>query len=525
MRMAIDQLDKVSANLTTNLPVVDKQQQQQQQQQSLRKRSSNRSQVTAAAAAASSTSGLTKSQQIKSASNELSEPRSQQSTQTKPVASASAASAEKVLEQQQPAAATKGSSLRIMMKGKQISQALPTRPPQRLGHAGSHEPLNAAAARVMFIDNMEDTTTSRQRDDEELVARGGGGGVSPTMFFDVDNRANPNTPATHRQTTFVGIDADDDGDGDEDGLANEPNAQTETRRQSEEDAKLALAPPPPPPPPLTSLNDERLTGPKPAILASRGTLDHVQWSERPRPPVKYKTLRADTSPSGGRGAKKKAAAAAAAAKKQLTASTHLTGTSGTEAAPPSDAELERQVGQLLDEARTIAGVKRSKWSKTQLKMKKKGAVDANGNPIGGADPTVSAFVAASGGGGGGGAAAAAALATAANGFSSVAAAAAAAAAEEANKEWLVHQRVEDLISAIKSGELAREQQQSNRKILDILSTFLDKPSLAIFDRMFDEEPEPSALTPMPPPTDTRMYTLLSSKMSSLNRNIIVQFNS
>ena len=49
--------------------------------------------------------------------------------------------------------------------------------------------------------------------------------------------------------------------------------------------------------------------------------------------------------------------------------------------------------------------------------------------------------------------------------------------------------VEHLISAIKSGELVKGLESSNKRIQDILGTILDKKSLQMFDDLFDEDKE------------------------------------
>jgi hypothetical protein len=46
--------------------------------------------------------------------------------------------------------------------------------------------------------------------------------------------------------------------------------------------------------------------------------------------------------------------------------------------------------------------------------------------------------------------------------------------------------VESLIVAIKSGQLKKEQEQSNRRIFEILGTILDRESLMMFDSMFND---------------------------------------
>lgn len=46
--------------------------------------------------------------------------------------------------------------------------------------------------------------------------------------------------------------------------------------------------------------------------------------------------------------------------------------------------------------------------------------------------------------------------------------------------------VETLISAIKSGELVKEQENSNKRIQDILLSILDEKTLQMFDNLFNE---------------------------------------
>lgn len=60
---------------------------------------------------------------------------------------------------------------------------------------------------------------------------------------------------------------------------------------------------------------------------------------------------------------------------------------------------------------------------------------------------------------------------------------------EISEEVKVVKGVEGLISAIKSGQLIAEQEQSNRKIQEILGTVLDKASLSLFDPSFSEHVE------------------------------------
>ena len=53
--------------------------------------------------------------------------------------------------------------------------------------------------------------------------------------------------------------------------------------------------------------------------------------------------------------------------------------------------------------------------------------------------------------------------------------------------------VEMLISAIKSGELVKEQENSNKRIQDILLSILDEKTLQMFDNLFNEDKNDEAI--------------------------------
>jgi hypothetical protein len=61
-------------------------------------------------------------------------------------------------------------------------------------------------------------------------------------------------------------------------------------------------------------------------------------------------------------------------------------------------------------------------------------------------------------------------------------------------ERLLLSTVEGLISAIKSGQIIKEQEESNKHIHNILSTILDKESIIQFESVFDREKTVSTLT-------------------------------
>lgn len=170
---------------------------------------------------------------------------------------------------------------------------------------------------------------------------------------------------------------------------------------------------------------DRQIKPKPAILAKTGTTGQAKLSERPKP-IKKDTTLTIKSPRK-------------IFKPNEKPSFETQKTEASEA-DLQQADLENQMRELINDAKGIAGsskpVSPDKNSSKKLKQ-----------PSGIASKLDS---------------------TATN-----------------QKEKVLLSTVEGLITAIKSGQIMKEQEESNKRIKDILMTILDKDSLEAFESVFE----------------------------------------
>jgi len=192
---------------------------------------------------------------------------------------------------------------------------------------------------------------------------------------------------------------------------------------------------------INEIKNYMASKPKPAILNSVGTLGQVKMSERPKPAKKEKTLNSQRSPR---------------VKNRLI--TELKEMDNLSESERQQLELEIEMKSLIDDAKSVTKLPASKLKRISRPYeiasddKVADLLDIERRNL-------------------------------------ISAAPSSTVSTQKQNEKLLLKSVETLISAIKSGELVKQQDESDKKIQEILSTILDEKSMLILDPSFRQRQE------------------------------------